>query len=573
MLKSVRPASIRILGPTAKLAENVQNRWLIGLEKTNPAILGMFRDRDVKPYRNLLPWSGEFAGKHITGAYYIWLLTRDQRLYEDVLGFIDRFIACQDADGYLGCFSRECRLTGAFSQTPDKTGETWDAWGHYHAMFGLIKWYEQTGREEYWQCVLKMADLLIRTFYNGRPPLVSIGSSEMNLAIMHAFVLIYEKTGDARYLEFARNVERDLPDPAAGDYLSYALNDMEFYQCPKPRWESLHVIMGIAEMYRATGDEKYLRAARQIFFSILKTDVHNTGAFSTDEQAVGNPYKSGAIETCCVLAYNAFGSQLMEMAGDLRIIDHLEKSHYNAIMGSFSPTGLWSTYTTPMDGAKAANFHDIVFQSRPGSPMLNCCSVNAPRGLGQIADWMLMMDGDALYVHAYESMIAELTDGMKLTVEGKYPYGGEVVLKFDSAGREMKLALRIPAWSKQTTITFRGESISCKAGEYAILNGVFAGEEIRLSLDFSIRIEKGAMDCEGKACVYAGPLLYGLDASANPGCNLDELPGWTAEELLNADFISCDDSTRILLPDGVVLDDFYHLGVTGCNYRTWLPLK
>ena len=383
MLRKANFQSFRLSGPTMRLARKVRDNWLNGLEERNPAILDMLRDRDVRPYRDMLPWSGEFAGKHITGAYYIWLLTRDQWLYDDTTAFIDRLIACQDEDGYLGCFSKECRLTGAFSQNPEKTGETWDAWSHYHIMFGLIKWYEATGNKAYWQAVLKMADLFLNTFYEGRRPLVSIGSSEMNLAVMHAFVLIYEKTKDERYLAFAQNIEKDLPDPAAGDYMAYALSGMEFYQCPKPRWESLHVIMGIAEMYRATGEERYLEGAKQIFFSILKTDVHNTGGFSTREQAVGNPYESGAIETCCVLAYNALGSQLLELTGDNRIVEHLEKAHYNAVMGSFSTTGAWSTYNTPMDGVKIANYQDIVFQSRPGSPQLNCCSVNAPRGLGR----------------------------------------------------------------------------------------------------------------------------------------------------------------------------------------------
>ena len=58
-----------IKNETGNLADNIINNWLIGLRETNPAIIDMFYDRDKQPYRDMLPWSGEFAGKYITGAY------------------------------------------------------------------------------------------------------------------------------------------------------------------------------------------------------------------------------------------------------------------------------------------------------------------------------------------------------------------------------------------------------------------------------------------------------------------------------------------------------------------------
>ena len=99
--------------------------------------------------------------------------------------------------------------------------------------------------------------------------------------------------------------------------------------------------MGIAALYECTGDKVYLDAARQIFYSILKTDVHNTGAFSTEESVLGTPFKNGNIEVCCVIAYNAFAAQLLSLLEDPYIADFLEISLYNAVLGSFSPTGRW----------------------------------------------------------------------------------------------------------------------------------------------------------------------------------------------------------------------------------------
>ena len=49
----------------------VTEQWLLVAPQANPAMLEMFRDRDVAPWRDLLPWSGEFAGKYLTAGVQV----------------------------------------------------------------------------------------------------------------------------------------------------------------------------------------------------------------------------------------------------------------------------------------------------------------------------------------------------------------------------------------------------------------------------------------------------------------------------------------------------------------------
>ena len=98
-------------------------------------MLDMFADRDKKPPRSLLPWSGEFAGKYLTGAVQVLRLTGDKELKESLSRFVAKLVKLQDSDGYLGPFPKDSRLTG---KAPNAGGDTWDAWGHYHAMLGLL---------------------------------------------------------------------------------------------------------------------------------------------------------------------------------------------------------------------------------------------------------------------------------------------------------------------------------------------------------------------------------------------------------------------------------------------------
>lgn len=558
--------SFKLGGQTGELLEKISKHWLIGIRESNPAILTMFRDRNIVPYRPFLSWSGEFAGKYLTSAAYVYEAIRDVELYTYATEFADELINYQQ-DGYLGCFPDECRLSG-YATPNDTQTSTWDSWGHYHIAYGLLRWYEITKKDSYIYAVEQIADLYIKTFYNGKPTILSIGFPEMNLAVYHLFGLLYRLTKKQKYLDFAFLIEKDVESEGAGRYLSYALEGYEYYQCPKPRWESMHIIMGYLEMYRNTGSQQYLDATKKIFYSILKTDVHNTGAFSTDEAAIGTPYKEGSIETCCVIAYNALAVELYYITGDIKILDFLEISHYNAIMGNNSVSGRWCTYDTPMDGEKCASFQSIGFQCRPGSPMLNCCSVNAPRGVATPREWCLTEENGVLYVNSYEAMKANLCDGLSITIKGNYPAENKVTILFDTIVKKRKTAFRIPVWSKQTTVTINGKVYSPPANSYFYAE-VDGTTEVIIEFDFSAKI----LTHENKASIYIGPVLYGFDACDNPNIRIDAIPELSFSELKNSIPVSSEKGIMLVTASGIVLKDFYHLGQDGSSYKSWLPWK
>ena len=221
----------------------------------------------------------------------------------------------------------------------------------------------------------RIGDLLSQRFLGlKRPRLVNTGSTEMNLAPAHALCLLYDRTGVARYLELSRQIVDEFAAtdaqnrPLAGDYLRRGLAAEPFFTTPKPRWESLHPILALAALYRTTSEARFLSAFENLWWSIAELDRHNNGGFSSGEQAQGNPYHKGAIETCCTIAWMAMSVEMLRISGNPIVADELELSTLNSALGLFSPTGRWSTYNTPMDGVRKANYHDIVFQSRPGSP-------------------------------------------------------------------------------------------------------------------------------------------------------------------------------------------------------------
>jgi hypothetical protein len=170
----------------------------------------------------------------------------------------------QAEDGYLGPWPHDYRLTG---KAPQIKQGTWDAWGHYHIMLGLLFWYEDTSDAHALDCARRIGDLFCAKFLGDkRPRLVDTGSTEMNLAPIHSLCLLYKVTGERRYLDLALQIAGEFAaldaegKPLAGDYLNAAFVGKEFFETSKPRWESLHPILGLVELYYLTGEERCRQA-------------------------------------------------------------------------------------------------------------------------------------------------------------------------------------------------------------------------------------------------------------------------------------------------------------------------
>lgn len=570
----------------------VSEQWLKVAPAANPAMLEMFRDRDRKPLRNLVPWAGEFAGKYLTSAVQVLRLTGDPALRKHLHAFVRELASLQDTDGYLGPWPRDHRLTGWAPNTGKEGGGTWDAWGHYHVMLGLLLWHEETGDRRALRCVMKIGDLFGEKFLGKKEKrLVDTGSTEMNLAPIHALCLLYKATGAQQYLDLARQIVEEFAAVAAdggflaGNYLNDALAGKEFFQMPKPRWESLHPILGLVELYAIAGEERYRQAFEHIWWSIVKLDRHNNGGFSSGEQAQGNPYHPAAIETCCTIAWIAASVEMLRLTGNSVIADELELSTLNSVVGMHSHTGRWVTYNTPMGGVRKASAHDIVFQAREGSPELNCCSVNGPRGFGLISDWALLGCEGGIILNWYgpSTFATRLPSGLSITLkqETDYPRAGRIRLAVSpSRAATFALKLRIPYWSPKTRVKINGKAVSpVSPGSYLVLQRKWQrGDAVEIFLDMSFHYWAGEQECESLTSIYRGPVLLTWDRRFND-TDPDNIPALDAAGLRGRLKPWKGAIPPIVLfefsaGDGrkVRLCDFGSAGEGGSPYRSWLKV-
>lgn len=551
-------------------------------------MINMFRTRDRKrdtvklPWTDsvsgdVLPWSGEFVGKHLLSSQLIHNMTKNKELKESINRLVRELISTQGEDGYMGPFPVERRLTGPV---------VWDMWGHYHIIQALLMYHENTGYKPALDVACKAADLVCDTYLGSKIPMTNDeNKGEMNYAIIHAMTNLYRHTGNKRYLDMAQWIVTMWGKTGGPEYMKYALAEKPVVEMPVHLWESAHDWQGMIEMYFLTGDEQFRKAYSHIWKDALQGDRHNTGGWTSGEGIQNNPYNQGAIESCCTVAWIAMSIDMLRLTGSSLIADELELSTWNGSLGGMHPSGRLWTYNTPMDGAKRASTHDIAFQARAGSPELNCCSVNAPRGLGMIQDWAVMRCKDGFTLNWYGPGIVRVpidSGGiMTITQNTAYPKDGNIRISIGlDKPFETSLKFRIPSWSAKSVVKLNGKILdNVKSGTYLDIKRTWQNEDaVELSFDMSPHYWVGERECESKTSIYRGPVLLAWDQCFNEG-NYDDMPELDSHslELKQVDITDYPHplfvfSVRSKKGKEIFLCDFATAGMTGTLYRSWLPV-
>lgn len=572
-----------------RIDRNIEN-WILRAPDANPGLLDMFRRRDRRqPFAEHTPWAGEFAGKYLISAVQAYRIKPSPKLQKHVASFVADLIATQAADGYLGPWPAGRQLM-----------RDCDLWGHYHCMLGLLMWADDTGDRKAYESVIRAADCICRLYVDGGRRPIEAGNPCFNLSVLHIIAELQRRAPNDRYLALIRRIEEDMEKD--GDWLRGGVNGTPYWRLPSsgPRWEALHILQGFVTLWEATGEERYRRAVLNHWRSIRDLDRHPSGAFSTNEQASGTIFAQGAIETCCSVAWMALTTDVMRLTGDSTVADELELTLWNQALAAQHPSGNWCTYDTPLNGVRAPSYHQINFQYRPGSPELNCCSVNSPRTLGMLPDWAVMRpasaDGGApsVTLNYYGPGVFHAPIGgkrpMRLTQKTDYPADGLVRIEPDAGGKEVELRLRIPAWSRTTTIRVNGKAPArtVQPGEYLSLKRKWSkGDAIELRLDMTPRLTLGeGPDRGGQAAIHMGPLLLAFDAGLNPIETPDLMPmdvrNVSLERLSKRECASTIGKLpfppmglwRTQTEGGpVLLCDFASAGARGTDYAAWLPVS
>ncbi len=576
------PGAVAMAGRLgAKLDLCVQNR-----------LLAQDVEALVKPYREKKEvgsgdWRCEYWGKWYTSlaladAYYSTAQTR-AKLEEAAMALL----ATAAPDGYLGTRLPEHRLKG------------WDVWGRKYALLGVLAYYDRTKSPAALEAARRHLDTLLAQVGPGKTNIADVGEHKGLAAssVLEPVVLLYQRTGEAKYLDFANYIvgQWSQPSQALPGGMRLIEDTLAHTAPAKMSWNKAYEMMscfeGLCELYRVTGEWKYREAATRLADGILREEVTIVGPGTQIEHWFGGHTKQASavnrpMETCVTATWMKLLYQTLRLTGEARFADELEKNLYNGLLGAMMADGSWWAYFSAPMGERVPS--DMQHEDVG----LSCCVVNGPRGLMLTPFWAVMTAADGPVINLYSPMRAKLsTPGGKaldLEIAGDYPVSEKVEITVRPGEREaFTLALRVPAWSEKTEVRVNGRRVGAAAGSYVKIRRTWqSGDKVKVAFDFRGRILE-APDGNGGLALQRGPVVLALDNRLAPA-----QPGTSAVlDRSKAPFVALKANPKAAAKIGAAMAfdvpcqlngktgaltfcDFPSAGSewhAGNNYRTWFP--
>ncbi|MFB6135676.1 MAG: glycoside hydrolase family 127 protein [Halobacteriaceae archaeon] len=497
--------------------------------------------------------AGEFEGIFFNDSdVYKWLegashalpaCGPDSPLPEQVEEVVSAVAAAQEESGYLNTYFQ--------LEAPD---ERWTNLRQYHELYcgghlieAGVAHREATGERDLLDVATAFADHVAETFgpdgVRGYP-----GHEEIELAL----VGLYRHTGEERYLDLARYFvdergtgdsrfrwELDNPgnvhgnEEGAPDWWSdaYAQNHAPVREQRTAEGHAVratYLYSGMADVAAETGDESLLEALDALWENVRRRRTYLTGGVGSSHrgESFGGDYHlpngSAYAETCAAIGQVFWNQRLLELTGESRFADALERALYNGFLAGVSLDGTEFFYVNPL--ASDGDHHREPWYD------CACCPTNVVRLLASLERYVYQRDETGVYVSQFVSGSVETEfDGRAVAVEQEtdYPWTGRTTLHVRPEGGAATFALRvrIPEWCDESSfgVAVDGEAVECDVDAgYATVEREWDGEAVEVT--FPLRTRQVVAHPEvaadaGRVALRRGPLVYCLEAVDN-----DRLP-------------------------------------------------
>ncbi len=473
-------------------------------------------------------WNSETQSNWLDGILRSALLLDHPIFLEKAHTQIERLLATQDEDGYLGIYAPDLRF--------NFTGENGELWAQASLFRVLLGWYEATEDESVLTAIRRAVDVTMRAWPIGQshPFDVKDDFAGVGHGLVFTDVLdrLYQLAADEQYLAYARWLYEEYSrQPLSQDDIQIAnlLNpDYRFKAHGVHTYEQLRSLLIAA----VAADDSQLDAALAAALAKLEICLTPSGAPIGDEFIAGREADAGetGYEYCSIHELFDTYTHLLQKTGDFRWADRAEWLFFNAAQGARHPSEPSIAYlktdnsfsmTGPLhpDDPQDEQNPQIRYKYSPvHQDVAVCCVPNA----GRIAPyyvkamWLRSEDGFVKALYGASEFQTEINGvNIKITETTHYPFDLNIHFQVDvSEPVEFTISFRKPAWSTSFTLTGVDE-FSVRGNLIQVRKNWQSGEQ--LSLRFEARVQ--VQPWRDEFIIRYGPLLFclPLDGDAHPG--------------------------------------------------------
>jgi DUF1680 family protein len=331
--------------------------------------------------------------------------------------------------------------------------------------------------------------------------------------------LSYQRSGKTFYREMARQY---LEDDTYFNPLSQGNNVLPFEHA----YSHVNAFSSAMQAYITLGSDKHLRAARNGFEMLVKTQSFATGGWGPDE-GFGEPERGqlgdslahahASFETPCG-AYGHFKitRYLLRVTKDSAYGDSMERVLYNTILGAWP---IQADGTSFYYSDYAATGKKVWYGEK-----WPCCSGTFPQLAADYHISTYLRSVDGVYVNLYTPSRVRWTDGAGrygLKQETRYPFDSQIQIQVSgSQPQEYTLYLRIPSWAvPDPVLAVNGQRVSdtVTPGTFAAVRRTWKeGDRLELELPMPLRVESVDANHPNLVALIHGPLVLFAIADSQP---------------------------------------------------------
>ena len=493
------PAGAQQLGGTLgqRFRVNLEGRLL---HVDEAGLLDGFRKRPGEH-----PWIGEHIGKYLDAAARVYRYSHDPRLKAQMDRMAAELIATQKPDGYLGTYDDKERWS------------SWDVWVHKYDLLGLLAYYETTGDAKALSTARGVGDLLLKTFGEGKRDIIAAGTHVGMAAtsVLHPMVQLYRATGDERYLQFCKYILKAYEQPNGPRIVTTLQKTGSVLKTANAKaYEMISNLIGLLKLYEVTGDKTLLNVSLAAWKDISEKRLYLTGSASSKEhfqeaQVLPGEVKHHIAETCVTVNWLEFNRELLELLGEARFGDEIEKTVMNHLLAAQDKHNGNFCYYTPLNGRK------------PYGPGINCCVSSGPRGISMLPElaWGQLEGAPAvmLYTEGKAAFTVGTPNGpvkVSLQASTDFPRTGNIRVKLvASQPATFPVYLRVPAWTTKFSVS--GEtSLATPGSFYRIERQWRKNNAFTITMDLPVRFVEGAPSYVGRVAIVRGPQVLAMDAGS-----------------------------------------------------------